>query len=245
MKRNPLTAPLRFWRHLGYHREIIKHLRWTRGDARRFAFYQGLIRPGELVFDIGANMGNRSKIFRAIGARVVAFEPQSYCATFLRAAFSGDSDFILVQTAMSDCEGEQEMFLSDTHVLSTLNTDWLERMRQGGRFAEQHWDRSETVPLTTLDKAIERFGIPDFVKIDVEGHELKVIQGLSQPVSMLRWSSRVSHSTASAPVSTTSPAWDPTNSGSRSARAWRSRAMPGWIVTASSANSNRVSNAIH
>ena len=185
MKRNPLTAPLRFWRHLGYHREIIKHLRWTRGDARRFAFYQGLIRPGELVFDVGANMGNRSKIFRAIGARVAAFEPQSYCATFLRAAFSGDKDFTLVQTAMSDCEGEQEMFLSDTHVLSTLNTDWLERMRQGGRFAEQHWDRSETVPLTTLDKAIERFGIPDFIKIDVEGHELKVIQGLSQPVSML------------------------------------------------------------
>jgi hypothetical protein len=100
------STPLRFWRHLKYHRDIIKHLRWSRMDALRLDFYKTFIAPTDLVFDVGANMGNRSKIFRAIGARVVAYEPQSHCATFLRAAFNGDDRFTLVQAALSDSEGE-------------------------------------------------------------------------------------------------------------------------------------------
>jgi FkbM family methyltransferase len=181
---NILTAPLKFWRHLNYHREIIKHLRWTKADDRRLEFYKSLINPSELVFDVGANMGNRSKIFRAIGAKVVAFEPQTYCATFLAAAFSGDQGFTLVQAAVSTEEGELTMHLSRAHVLSTLDTEWMDRMNQGGRFANQ-WDRTEQVHVTTLDKSIEKFGIPAFIKIDVEGHEYNVVQGLSQPVRLL------------------------------------------------------------
>lgn len=179
-----LTAPFKFWRHLNYHREIIKHLRWTKADAKRFAFYRSLIAPSDLVFDVGANMGNRSKIFRAIGARVIAFEPQSYCARFLAAAFSGDRNYTLVQSALSDAEGEMTMHLSEAHVLSTLDTEWMNRMNKGGRFANQ-WDKTEQVRVTTLDKSIERFGIPAFIKIDVEGHEFNVVKGLSHPIRLL------------------------------------------------------------
>lgn len=179
-----LTVPIRFGRHLHYHRDIIKHIRWTKADARRYAFYSALIRPGDLVFDVGANMGNRSKVFRAIGGRVVAFEPQSYCACFLKAAFSGDRAFQLIQAGLSDTEGTLEMHLSKAHVLSTLDTEWIDRMNQGGRFANQ-WDDTETVRVTTLDASINKFGMPAFIKIDVEGHELKVLKGLSRPVPSL------------------------------------------------------------
>lgn len=176
-----ITAPYRFRRHLKYHRDIIKHLRWSRMDAKRLDFYQAFIGPGERVFDIGANMGNRSKIFRAIGATVVAFEPQSHCAKFLEAAFRGDTSFTLVNAALSDQQGELTMHISEAHVLSTLDKEWMERMNQGGRFANQ-WVRTERVQVTTLDKAIEQFGLPSFIKIDVEGHEYSVIRGLNQAV---------------------------------------------------------------
>lgn len=179
-----LTAPFKFWRHLNYHREIIKHLRWTKADAKRFAFYRSLIAPSDLVFDVGANMGNRSKIFCAIGAKVVAFEPQSHCARFLAAAFSDNPDFALIQAALSNTEGESVMHLSEAHVLSTLNTEWMDRMNKEGRFANQ-WNKTEQVKLTTLDKSIERFGIPAFIKIDVEGHEFNVVKGLSHPIRLL------------------------------------------------------------
>ena len=184
MLRDFLTAPFRFRHHLKYHRDIIKHLRWTRKDALRMDFYKAFVGSADLVFDVGANMGNRSKIFRAIGARVVAFEPQSHCASFLGAAFSGDRDFNLEQAALSDHEGQLTMHLSEAHVLSTLDTEWMERMNQGGRFAHQ-WDRTEVVRVTTLDRAISRYGLPAFIKIDVEGHEYSVVRGLSQPVRHL------------------------------------------------------------
>ena len=43
------------------------------------------------------------------------------------------------------------------------------------------WD-SSIVPATTLDELIAAYGIPAFVKIDVEGMEHEVLAGLSQPV---------------------------------------------------------------
>ena len=179
-----LAAPFRFRGHLRYHRDIIKHLRWTRLDELRMKFYRQFIAPGDLVFDVGANMGNRSKIFRAIGARVVAFEPQSHCANFLAAAFRGDAGYTLKQMALSDREGELTMHLSDAHVLSTLDQEWMDRMNQGGRFAHR-WNRTEVVKVSTLDLAIAAHGLPDFIKIDVEGHELSVLRGLGQPVRQL------------------------------------------------------------
>lgn len=167
-----------------HYRDIIKHLRWTRMDALRLDFFNAFITPSDLVFDVGANMGNLSKVFRAIGARVVAFEPQSHCASFLGAAFAGDKRFALEQFALSNKEGELTMHLSESHVLSTLDIEWMERMNRGGRFAHQ-WDRTEVVRVTTLDKAIEKHGLPAFIKIDVEGHEYSVVRGLSHPVSHL------------------------------------------------------------
>ena len=176
-------GPLRFWRHLRYHRDIIKHLRWTDMDERRQAFYARLIPQGALVFDIGANMGNRSKIFRSLGSPVVAFEPQSYCAEFLRVAFSNDPGFELEQAALSDHPGEMTMYLSEAHTLATLDREWMENMRKGGRFPAQDWGRTETVRLDTLESAIMQHGLPAFMKIDVEGYEYQVLSGLRQPVN--------------------------------------------------------------
>ena len=154
-------------------------------DEQRKLFYGALFNAGELVFDVGANMGNRSKVFRKLGARVVAFEPQDYCADFLEAAFAGDRNFNLARLALSESAGEMILHTGEAHTLSSLDNEWIERMKDGGRFAHHHWDKGKKVPVITLDQAIKRFGLPTFIKIDVEGHELSVIRGLSQPVQVL------------------------------------------------------------
>jgi FkbM family methyltransferase len=54
-------------------------------------------------------------------------------------------------------------------------------VRASGRFSEFEWNDELEVPMRTLDELIREYGVPDFCKIDVEGYEFGVIQGLSRP----------------------------------------------------------------
>ena len=56
-----------------------------RRRARRF--YGALVRPGDLCFDIGAHLGDRTAHFLTLGARVVAVEPQPQLMALLRRRF--------------------------------------------------------------------------------------------------------------------------------------------------------------
>ena len=47
------------------------------------------------------------------------------------------------------------------------------------------WDKTITVEIVTLDALIAQYGIPYFIKIDVEGFELEVVRGLSQPIPLI------------------------------------------------------------
>ncbi len=58
---------------------------WTPADEAAAAFYAQFAGLGDLVFDIGANVGTRSKVFARLGCHVVAVEPQPDCAAILRA----------------------------------------------------------------------------------------------------------------------------------------------------------------
>lgn len=54
---------------------------------RALNLYGQFIRPGDLCFDIGANLGNRVALFLALGATVVAVEPQEICTRVLQLKF--------------------------------------------------------------------------------------------------------------------------------------------------------------
>ncbi len=154
-------------------------------DAAMRIFYAKFIAPGSLCFDVGANFGNRVKIFLDLQARVVAVEPQDACIAALRAAYGGNPRFSIVPKAIGASEGEAELLISDADTLSSLNPSWVEAVTQSGRFAQFKWDRKQVVALTTLDALIEQHGMPSFIKIDVEGYEYEVVRSLSQPVEAL------------------------------------------------------------
>jgi hypothetical protein len=72
-----------------------------------------------------------------------------------------------------------------TPSISTTSHQWLKVVRKSSRFAMADWEEQITVPVTTLDALIAQYGIPVFCKIDVEGAELDVLRGLSQPLPAL------------------------------------------------------------
>jgi hypothetical protein len=70
--------------------------------------------------------------------------------------------------------------------ISTLSPDWAARMlRERDAFEGVSWGSAVDVPVTTLDDLITRYGPPAFCKIDVEGYDLEVLRGVSQPLRAL------------------------------------------------------------
>lgn len=158
---------------------------WTAHDQKMLEFYSQFISRGALCFDVGANRGNRVKIFLKLHENIVAIEPQNNCVKILRTGYGNNKRLTVVQKALGESEGEAEIMISNANSISSLSPEWVEAVRHSRRFSEYRWNMKQIVPLTTLDRLIEQYGTPSFIKIDVEGFEYQVIKGLSQPVKAL------------------------------------------------------------
>lgn len=161
----------------------LRSLQAWRRKRHALAFYRQFVPRGGLCFDVGANIGNRTELFLELGARVIAVEPQASCRESLERRF-GDR-IILVPAALGPAIGDADLLVASYHTLSSLSQEWTDAVRASGRFSEFTWDERERVPVTTLDELISSWGKPDFCKIDVEGYELEVLEGLSRPVRAL------------------------------------------------------------
>ena len=157
------------------------------GRARRLRnAYGRFIAPGALCFDIGAHVGNRTRCWLDLGARVIAVEPDPAMATVLRALFGRRPSAEIVETAVGASAGSGTLYVSRrTPTVTTLSADWMEAVSRSRGFGGVAWDDRRHVEVTTLDALIARYGLPDFCKIDVEGFEAEVLAGLSQPLPAL------------------------------------------------------------
>jgi FkbM family methyltransferase len=137
--------------------------------------YGALLPPHAICFDVGANVGQKSEaLLRAGAARVVAFEPNPRVVPELRARCGHWKNWTLVEAALGSAPGFATLYVREFHGQSGLLENW------NGRITGTY-----NVPVLTLDLAIQCFGRPSFCKIDVEGWELEVLKGLTQPLPLL------------------------------------------------------------
>lgn len=176
----------RFRRFLGTLRSLCIY--WRPGRQRGLQrFYSQFMAAGDLVFDLGAHVGDRSAAFARLGARVVALEPQPQLLPVLRRAVRGAGDVTVIASAVGASPGEARLRLCSANpTVSSLSADWMSTVtRSNPGFSRVSWDDDVTVPVTTLDALIADHGVPAFCKIDVEGFESAVLAGLTQPVPAL------------------------------------------------------------
>jgi len=148
--------------------------------------YASMVEPGDLVFDIGAHVGNQTRCLARLGARVIAVEPQPAFAAWLRRLFRGDARVVVVESAVGAKVGVARLYQSArTPTVATLSTDWMASVRAAKSFAGVRWEAPLEVPVTTLDALIEQHGLPQFCKIDVEGFEAEILRGLSRPIALV------------------------------------------------------------
>lgn len=142
-----------------------------------------LVRPGDTVWDVGANMGLFSfaaAVAAGPAGHVLAVEPDTELAGLLRrsaadapAGAPGHAPVEVLPAAVSDEQSVARFNIARrnraTSHLAGFGTDMAGGVRS-----------SQLVPTVTLDWLATRFPAPDLLKIDVEGAELAVLGGGSQ-----------------------------------------------------------------
>src|SRR5574341_2248396 len=148
--------------------------------------YTPFISRDDLCFDIGAHLGDRIRAWSTLGARIIALEPHPGMMSWLRRWYGNQPNVVLIEQAVGARPGVGTLWVSHlTPSVSTLSQKWLTTVQQNRRFAGVRWEEQIPVTITTLDASIRRYGRPAFCKIDVEGAELDVLQGLSQALLAL------------------------------------------------------------
>jgi FkbM family methyltransferase len=175
------------WRTL---RGIVRSLRLYYGDRERRAamdlLYGRFVKSGDLVFDIGAHVGDRVAAFRRLGARVVAVEPQPALVRTLKLLYGRDRAVFIEALAVSRSPGMLDLKLNlDNPTVSTASDAFLQATHGAPGWEAQTWSKTVGVAVTTLDALIKRHGTPAFIKIDVEGLEADVLAGLPHAVAAL------------------------------------------------------------
>ena len=153
-------------------------------------FYRSFLSPCTLIFDIGANDGHKTAAFAAMAKKVIACEPDTHNLAILKGRFRKKPNIVIEPFAITDHQGTEQLYIHQPgSALNTVNPQWVEILETSnkGRWKSdiRFTGRSVTVNTITLDDLIVKHGIPDLIKIDVEGNEKKVLAGLSHPVNFI------------------------------------------------------------
>lgn len=177
---------------------------WRKGTAKAFArsldiYFRDQVRTArmdrlnatnvhrdDLVFDIGAHVGDRTASYRRIGARVVTVEPQPPMGRALRLLFGRDPMVSIRHAAVGASSGQTRFYVNGANpTTSTASRQLVEAAPHAEAWSDELWSDEIEVDLLTLDQLIAWHGTPDFIKIDVEGYEAEVLKGLSHAIDAL------------------------------------------------------------
>ncbi len=164
---------------------ILSSVSWMQKYNRQrktYGFLKQFISDGDLVFDVGANIGEKSELYLSLGAQVIAVEPQKDCIKALQERFQTNPNVTIVRKALDDCvDCNKELYKANASTISSMSREWIAAVQSSGRFPASsfEWNYKVQVSTTTLDELIKIYGTPTFVKIDTEGHEANILRGLS------------------------------------------------------------------
>jgi FkbM family methyltransferase len=144
-------------------------------EADEQSVLRRVIRSGDIVFDVGAHLGEHAVLFSDLvgrGGRVYAFEANPERILQLRRTLHALGNATVFPCALSDRVATATLFVPELHACASLS-DWT-----NGRSGPT---RRLSCDVRRLDDLVaeERLPPPDFVKCDVEGAELLVFRGAS------------------------------------------------------------------
>lgn len=145
-----------------------------------------------LIFDIGFNRGDFTEVAfdKYPNARVIGVEANSNLANYGRQRFQGKNIEVLNNLVSDSEEDKVDFYISGSDGISTASKDFIENSRftKGSKNLKPNsgrWNSPIKIDTISIDEMIERYGEPDFIKVDVEGYEYNVLHSLSKKVGVI------------------------------------------------------------
>lgn len=178
------SAAMRLYKKISHHPEIVLH-------KREKEFYQSFLPSCTLIFDIGAHHGFKAAVFLELSQKVVACDPDPSNIQLLKNKFSNQLSRIHIrEEALGAVAGTAHFLIHHPgSAFNTLNPYWKDLLEgdQVERWNEKIEFEEKAIPVTvtTLDHLIMQYGLPYFIKIDAEGYEKEILEGLTQKVPFI------------------------------------------------------------
>lgn len=159
---------------------IARRLYWFRVyELEETELVKTFVRPGMTVFDIGANLGYYTLLFSVlVGNRghVVAFEPApaNHLLLLRNVEANSAANVMVLKSAVAAEEGEVTLTLSSDNYGG----------HNIGEFDDLTHGESVTVACTTVDATAAQLDVrPDFIKMDIEGAEVRALRGMRKTLT--------------------------------------------------------------
>lgn len=132
----------------------------------------------DLVFDVGAHLGEDTAYYLKLGFRVVAVEAHPDLAGSIRRRFAtqiAGGRLTLVEAAIADEPGEIVFHVCDSSsVFGTTHQDLAERNARHG-----HRSHAVDVQTVRMEELFQQHGVPHYLKVDIEGSDMLAIEALA------------------------------------------------------------------
>jgi FkbM family methyltransferase len=135
--------------------------------------YSKFVKKGDLVFDIGGATGTHTGVLMNMGAKVISFEPNKNSYLKLKLI---NSQSYQIGIGSKNEKKKFYTFIDDDH--STF-------LKESPKLKEQIFKEAYEVNICTLKSQIDKFGIPIFIKVDVEGFEYEVLKTLPKDIKTI------------------------------------------------------------
>jgi FkbM family methyltransferase len=178
---NKIKSYLRYSK-LHYFILRFKNPEYIRFLKQEIKFHKSFLVPGGLIFDLGANVGDKSYVFSFFTKKIILYEPEENLVDRLKLRFRKYNSIIVKKKLVTDKIGEKEFYSildneSYSSIIENYNKDF------------NHLKNVEVIIkkkiTTTLNFEIKKHGLPSYIKIDCEGAEQLILKNLDYKINII------------------------------------------------------------